>query len=243
MAEWRLARGWSDAELRDRLAALDRLERNFGVEPDHLHADETWRHYRSEARVGVEPPGPPVEDGPFERMVPAVAAYRFSDPDIVEGHFDPDVPLLGRRMLLELKPLFLRYLCGTVVGATRYDSNDERTTFGYRYETLEGHIESGAEWFLLEKDHATGVITFRIDAHWRPGQFPNWWSRLGFSILGQHYQRRWHRAVQRRLAAIGAQPASPRPTTSAGVGGRIEHTDVHIRPDERTPIVEEEGTT
>ena len=28
----------------------------------------------------------------------------------------------------------------------------------FRYDTLEGHIERGYEWFLLTKDHATGGI-------------------------------------------------------------------------------------
>jgi uncharacterized protein (UPF0548 family) len=221
--EWRILRGWSDAELRDRLGALASVPRNFDEDPDALRANEVWRYYRSQAQVGVETPGPPAADGSFARMRAAIAAYRFSDPRIVKGHFDPRAPLLGRRMLLELKPLVLRYLCGTVVGAEREATDDGRTEWGYRYETLVGHLETGAEWFLLEKDHRTGVITFRIEAHWKPGQFPNWWSRLGFRLLAPRYQRRWHRQAQRRLAAIGAGAVPTEPTRSYGPDGTLEH--------------------
>jgi uncharacterized protein (UPF0548 family) len=233
--EWRIVRGWSDVELRERLAALAQAKRNFEEHPDSLRADDVWRYYRSQAQVAVEKPGRPEPGGAFERMVPAVASYRFSDPDVVKGHFDPAAPLLGRRMLLEIKPLFLRYLCGAVVGATREESNDARTVWGYRYETLVGHMETGAEWFLLEKDHRTGVITFSIEAHWKPGQFPNWWSRLGFRFLAPRYQRRWHREAQRRLAAIGAGAVPVEPTLSHGPAGTLEHEGAKLElPQPRT---------
>ena len=226
--EWRLLRGWTDEELRDRLTRLETARRNFDEHPDSLRADDVWRYYRSQAQVGLEPAGPPTPNGPFRRMVPAIAAYRFSEPDIVKGHFDPDTPLLGRRMLLELKPLFLHYLCGTIVGAVREESDETHTVWGYRYETLEGHVETGAEWFLLEKDHRSGVIKFRIEAHWKPGQFPNWWSYVGFKLLAPRYQRRWHRAAQRRLAAIGAGAMPAEPTFSDGPEGTLEHEGAEL---------------
>lgn len=229
--EWRILRGWTDEELRDRLIQLATVERNFPEHPDSLRADDVWRFYRSHAQVGIEPPGPPIPDGPFRRMVPALAAYRFSDPDIVKGHFDPDAPLLGRRMLLELKPLFLHYLCGTIVGATREESDHERTIWGYRYETLVGHVETGAEWFLLEKNHRSGVISFSIEAHWKPGQFPNWWSYVGFKLLAGRYQRRWHRNAQRRLSAIGAGAVPTERTVSHDDAGTLRHegADLEMR--------------
>lgn len=228
MAEWRILRGWSDEELRARLTALAGVARNFDEHPDSLRADDVWRYYRSQAQVGIERAGPPEPGGAFERMRPAVASYRFSDPDIVKGHFDPEAPLLGRRMLLELRPLMLRYLCGVVVGAQRADTTDAHTLWGFRYETLPGHLEAGAEWFLLEKDHGTGVITFRIEAHWKPGQFPNWWSRVGFEVLAPRYQRRWHREAQRRLAAIGAGAVAAEPAITRGATGPVEHAGVRL---------------
>ncbi len=105
-------------------------------------------------------------------------------------------------MLLEMKALGFRFLAGVIVGAIRRESSPAETTFGFRYDTLDGHIEAGWEWFLLKKSHATGDIRFRIAADWQPGDFPNRWSRIGFGVLGPTYQRRWTRRAHARLRRL-----------------------------------------
>lgn len=198
MAEWRFGRGWTEEELAMRLAALAPLNRNF--DPSERKTPETgWRRHSSETTVAREGGGMPEPAGPFQRAREAVSRYEFSDPGIVTAHFDPDESLEGRRMLLELKTLGLRFLAGTVVSEVRDESTDAETVFGFRYDTLAGHIESGWEWFLLTKAHATGDIRFRIAADWQPGDFPNRWSRVGFGLLGPYYQRRWTRRSHARL--------------------------------------------
>jgi uncharacterized protein (UPF0548 family) len=188
-----------------------------------------WRYYGSEGVIAREAPGAPVAGGPFERGRAAVAEYRFSDPAIVRAYFDFRAPLRGRRMLLELRALGLRYLCGVVVGEVEDSTIDGVFTFGYRYDTLEGHIERGAEWFLLAKQAETGDIGFSISAHWREGQFPNWWSRVGFEWLGPRYQRKWHHRSRLRLAGIiadgpgGTARAVPR-SMFHGAGARARDT-------------------
>ena len=220
MAEWRFLRGWSEQELRRQLSAMQLLERNFDQQGLEEMSDEKgWRAYGSRALVAREPPGPPLDDGPFRLGCNAISNYRFSDPTIVTSHFDPEAPLEGRRMALEIKVLGLRYLCGVVVGATRSEEANGRSTFGFRYDTLEGHIEAGAEWFLLSKSHETGEIRFRVHARWREGEFPNWWSRVGFALLAERYQRRWHRRAHGRLQYFMAHPeAVARPR-----GQRLAH--------------------
>lgn len=171
-----------------------------------------WNRYSSEATIAREPPGPPLPDGPFRRAEVAVANYQFSDPSIVIGHFNAESRLLGRRMLLEMKALrLLRYLGGVVVGAVRFEEQNGRHLFGFRYDTLEGHIERGSEWFLLTKQEESGEVVFRIEAEWLPGDFPNWWSRLGFRFLGPRYQKRWHHAAHWRLfrMAHDGMPSAP----------------------------------
>ena len=202
MAEWRLLRGWSEPELLERQRSLAALERNFEEPPDEITSRPGWNQYRSDAVIAREMPGPPAPDGAFERARVAVASYQFSDPGIVLAHFDPRGPLLGRRILLEIQVLTLRYLCGTVVAAVTEESDEVRSTFAFRYDTLEGHIERGAEWFMLTKDHASGDVAFRIAAAWKPGDFPNWWSRVGFRLLARRYQLRWHRRAHHRLARL-----------------------------------------
>ena len=210
MTEWRIGRGWTKQELRDRLDVVRTLGRNFDEPIEDMGLDSGWNEYFSEAIVGYEPEGRPIEDGPFERCSRAVAQYEFSDPRIVVGHFAAEDELRGRRMLLEMKALrVLRYLGSVMVSAVRDDREVDRTVFGFRYDTLEGHIERGAEWFLLSKDHESGEMRFRIEAVWLPGQFPNWWSRLGFRILGPMYQRVWHERAHGYLAEIARDPSLP----------------------------------
>src|SRR5690554_5751503 len=125
MAEWRLLRGWSKDELTARLEWIARLPTNFDADYDAMTVERGWTRYFSEAVVAREPPGPPLESGPFGRAEIAVASYQCSEPTIVIGHFDADDRLQGRRMLLELKALrAIHYLAGVVVGAVRLEESE-----------------------------------------------------------------------------------------------------------------------
>lgn len=209
MATWRIGRGWSDEQLNEELCALRGLQRSFSDPIEQMTLERGWHRYSSEAVVAQGPPGPPEKEGLFQRGRSVVANYEFSDPRIVIAHFDPEVPLAERYILLEIRALrVLHYLGGVVVGAVQSERNTDQTIFGFRYDTLEGHIEQGAEWFVLTKEHRTGAIRFRIEATWRPGQFPNWWSRLGFSLMGQYYQELWHRRAHRLMARLVHRPSS-----------------------------------
>lgn len=207
MAEWRLFRGWSPAELRGRLDRLPGLARNFEALEEEMTGARGWHHYHSDAVVAREPEG----DAYFERARSALAHYRFSDPAIVTAHFEPDAPLLMRRQMLEVRVLGLRYLCPTVVTHVR----EAEGVYGFRYDTLDGHIERGIEWFLLTKA-PDGAIRFRIEARWQRGELPNWWSRIGFLLLAGHYQRRWHRQAHRRMSLLAhyGSTSPPRPDAS-----------------------------
>lgn len=211
MNDWRFVRRWSDEQIKERLLDLRGLERNFSDPVDQLTLDRGWHRYSSEAIVAQSTPAPPEEDGLFERGRRAVVNYEFSDPRILIAHFDPEVPLSDRYLLMEMRALrIFRFLGGVVIGAVRSEQTDDRTTFGFRYDTLDGHIERGVEWFTLTKVHETGDIRFRIEASWRPGQFSSWWSRIGFSVLGPHYQEKWHERAHHLLAQIINAPAVDR---------------------------------
>jgi len=203
MAEWRLFRGWTSEELRSRVEALAAAGRNFDVEEEEaLTGAQGWHHYYSEAVIATELHG----SERFERARVGLANYQFSNPGIVVAHFDPAGDLLARRILLEIKVLGLRYLCPALVTRVR----DEGDAYGFRYDTLDGHIERGMEWFLLTKN-SRGEIRFRIEARWQRGDLPNWWSRLGFMVLSGPYQRRWHRQAHRRLSLLAHYGATARP--------------------------------
>lgn len=235
MAEWRFARGWSEGELAERLEWARRSTRNFDEPDRRMTPERGWSRHASTAVIAREPPGRPEADGPFERAWPSLVGYAFSDPRIVRGHFDPDAPLLGRVMLLEIRVLGLRYLGAVIVSALRADSDAERTVRGYRYDTLEGHFERGSEWFQIIKDHASGAVTFNILAGWRRGELPNAWSRLGFRLLAQHYQRTWHRLAHLRMRALlGSVDLDPVPRGARLVTAGPPLPDTHL--EEWTPI-------
>lgn len=220
--EWRFGRGWTRQEIEGRLASLRSrpLDTTAESRMDPVHG---YGPHSSEALIALEPHGLPASRGPFERARSAVESYVFSDPRIVTGHFDPRDPLIGRPMLLEFHVWGLRYLCGVRVSALREERDPEESVFGFRYHTVPPHIESGFEWFLLTKRHDTGEVRFRIEAMWRPGQFPNWWSRVGFALLARHRQRAWQRLAHLRLRSLVA--VAPKNLLRDGGGGEMHRTN------------------
>ena len=207
MAEWRLLTSWSSAALKARLDALPGKSVNFDEAAEEAMTRERgWHHYHSEAVIAR---GGDVDER-FARAKTALATYQFSDPAIVVAHFDPAAPLLHRRLLLEIKIWGLRYLCPALVRKVR----DEDALFAFRYDTLDGHFERGVEWFVLSKSES-GDIRFRIEARWRRGEFPNWWSRLGFILVSGFYQRRWHRHAHQRLSLLAHYGSPTRPRRDA----------------------------
>ncbi len=197
MAEWRLLRTWTREELTPRFAAASALPPS--VPEGDLRREAGWNHVLSHATIGVEEPGPPRAGGVYERARLLVSRLGFSDPRIVVGHWRDNAHLRNRTVLLELKSLGLHFLCPVRIGAVREERDERHSLFGFRFETLRGHVETGRESFVLEKDHRTGEISFHIEVDFRPGEFPNWWSRLGFHLLGRRYQRAWHRLSHQHL--------------------------------------------
>lgn len=65
---------------------------------------------------------------------------------------------------------------------------DEPNRFGFAYGTLEGHVESGEEIFLLERD-ADGHVFYHIKAFSKPAY---WFVRLGYP-LARRYQKKFVR--------------------------------------------------
>lgn len=221
MAEYRIFKSWSSKELKARLLALHFLKRNFEALEHEMTVDHGWHHYYSEAVIAREDPGATEY---FDRAVVALSNYEFSDGDIVVAHFDPTGPLAGRHILLEIKVMGLHYLCPALVTKTRDEKPAAGRSFGFRYDTLEGHIERGVEWFTLTKNEM-GEIRFRIEARWQPGELPNWWSEIGFRLLSGHYQRKWHRAAHERMSLLAHFGTTAPPPVDAQ---RLTHQGVDV---------------
>ncbi|WP_434346642.1 DUF1990 family protein [Myxococcus virescens] len=223
MIEWRWFSGWTEEEMVPRLARARTLARNFPEVSGEMTLQGGWSQVRSESVLGRESPGRPVPGGLFERAQQVLETFDFSDPRIVAWHFSDEEPMQGRTVLLELRALGqqLRYLCGVRVGGTREEHDEGCSVFGFSFETLHGHIEAGREWFLLKKEHESGEVRFHIEAAWRPGQFPNWWSRLGFAMVAPRYQRAWHRLTHVRVRELALK--HPELIGQLASHGRLAH--------------------
>lgn len=123
-----------------------------------------------------------------------------------------------------------RFLSGCRVHSVREETDESGTTFGFRYDTLQGHIEQGFEWFLLVKEHESGKIHFTIEAHWRLGDFPNLWSKAGFYVMGEHYRKLWRQRAPERLRRLAHQPEAAPVAEPGQLAHRGDETPVRTGP-------------
>lgn len=207
MTPWRIGRTWSETDRTRHLAHATTRPLSVPDEAELTFANG-WNQVGSSSIVGREQPGNVAPRGLFQRARDALESYSFSDPRIVRAHFDDATPLMGRTLLLELRASALHLLCPVRVGAVRDASEGTTHAFGFRIDTVEGHVERGSEWFFLTKDLEDGTVRFRIEAFWRPGEFPNPLFRLGFHLVAQRYQRAWHRLAHLRMREFARHPAS-----------------------------------
>ena len=96
----------------------------------------------------------------------------------MRAYYDPDAPLQGREMLLELRALNLLSVFVGVRVVHVYDEVRERggrdaRVFGWAYRTLEGHVERGQMDWQVWKWLDTGEVQFRVHAVSRPASIAN----------------------------------------------------------------------
>jgi len=79
-------------------------------------------------------------------------------------------------------------------------------------------------------DHATGEVHFKIEAHWRLGDLPNWWSKVGFKLIGERYRETWRRRAPRRLAELARRPSTRPSAPPGGLAHRGDETPKRTEP-------------
>ncbi|MCW2924115.1 MAG: hypothetical protein JWM98_1519 [Thermoleophilia bacterium] len=220
--------------------ALDRLHDvpiNFEAPPeDRFDAAQGWLLDTYCQPLPSEAPGPPVPDGPFEIARASMERYEFADPRLITAIYYPDQELRGRTMLLTGRFLFMRFRMGARVNnvvdqTAAVDGRDVRV-WGWSYQTLRGHLETGQMRFQVWKYLDDGSVQFHIDAASRPARDANPVVRMGFRMFGRRLQLRFaHRACARMDAIVRARMAGEpvrerlvdsvdvRPVSSAGPAG------------------------
>jgi uncharacterized protein (UPF0548 family) len=196
--------------------ALDELHDkglNFDRDrPEQFTPANGWRIDDYCQPLPIEPPGPPLAGGTWERARRLMLDYEFADPAIIRAVYYPDRPLEQRDMLLEGRFLGLRFYFGCRVGGV----NDETRTidrrqvrvWGWNYRTLQGHLEMGQMDYEVWKWLDSGEVEFRIHAVSKPAHIPNSVIRLGFRLFGRPMQVWFARRACQRMARLTADQVS-----------------------------------
>jgi uncharacterized protein (UPF0548 family) len=175
--------------IRRRLARLAKEQVNYDPAaldlnnpPPAWHVDD-----RHQALV-AEAPGEPVDDGSFAIARKLISGYKFADPSLVRAFYDPELPLAGRDMLLQLRTLkLLRIYVGVRVGDVYEEERqvDGRPlrVFGWYYRTLRGHVEQGQMNWEVQKWLDSGEVAFHVHSVSRPAKDRNLIIRVGFRLL------------------------------------------------------------
>jgi uncharacterized protein (UPF0548 family) len=229
------------AALAPRLAALADTPVNF--DPAQLDLDDpppAWTVDDRRQPLPGEPPGDPVDGGPWEIASRLIRGYEFADPSLVRAFYDPDLPLQGRDMLLELRALGLVKIHVGVRVALVWDevrSCDGRDArvFGWAYRTLEGHVEKGQMGWQVWKWLDSGEVEFRSHAVSRTASITNPVIWLGFHALKGYERRLYLNSTDRRMRELTARALradSPADAIRAGspeltVRGGADGDDVH----------------
>lgn len=129
-------------------------------------------------------------------------AYRFPDPNLIQGHYDPEAPLEGRSMLLRGRFLGLEFPFGVRISRTFEETRDTPKgplrVWGYSYRTLEHHFERGQITFMVGKYMDSGRVIFRIHSNSQRAHIPNPLYRAGFWLFGRSLQARFTRTALSR---------------------------------------------
>ncbi|MDQ3887485.1 MAG: DUF1990 domain-containing protein [Actinomycetota bacterium] len=195
------ARGILD-ELRDKTLNFD-VHRRGGYPPGYGWLVDNYRQ-----SLPGERPGPPVPGGSWEVAQRLIRDYEFADPTIVRAVYEPDDPLDGRDMLLEIRFYGLRFRFGVRIGGVRDETRDvdgrQVRVWGWNYRTLQGHLEMGQMDYEVWKWLDSGDVEFVVCRFSRPAPVRNPLVRLGLRLFGRRQQEKFVARACQRMACLTA---------------------------------------
>lgn len=182
-----------------------------------------WNIDTHRSALPAERPGPPEPEGSWHHACLLVRDYAFSPPEIVRALYDPAAPLLGRDMLLEGRFHGMHFYCGVrvteVVDEIR-DNGDR--SWGWAYETLEGHLERGKVTYEVVKHQDTGEVEFVVSSYSQGAPTLDRITFLGWRLFGRRTQLRFYRRCGERLRAF-VEAALRGEAPRAGPPTGVEH--------------------
>ena len=197
----------SKAHAERELAALSRLELNFDeTDAGEFTAENGWRTDDLVEPLPQEPPGPPIEGGSWSVCRDLTTDYQLADPAVVRAAYRPDVPLVGRDMLLRIRffglPIKVGVRVGQVYDETRDLDGRLARVFGWSYATLQGHFEQGRMHYEVWKWLDTGEVVFRLHAYSRAADRGPKLLVAGFRLFGRTRQLRYYQQACRRARRL-----------------------------------------
>lgn len=223
-----------------RLEAVRNARYNFDLEVDRdLSEADGWHLDHYDADLPSEPAGPPLPDtdarASFAIARDLIRHYAFPDPKLITGIFSPDAPVEGRPMLLRARFLVFTFWFGVRIGKVVDEVRDTDEgpvhVYGYDYATLEGHFERGQITFQVQKNEATGAVSFVIDAFSKPDRIRNPFYRIGFKLFGRRLQVRFSESACERMQRFVRQELEARAEGTA----TPDHDTVQPKPVEADP--------
>ena len=194
--------------LRRRLAELATTPVNYDADAlDVADPPAGWTVDRRCQPLTGEAPGDPAPGGSWEVAGRLIRGYEFADPSLVRAFYDPDAPLEGREMLLELRALGLVSIHVGVRVVAVYDEVRDRDgrparVFGWAYRTLQGHVEAGQMDWQVWKWLDTGDVEFRVHSVARVARIANPVIWAGFHALRRYERRLFLDSTDRRMQAL-----------------------------------------
>ncbi len=172
------------------------------------------RHHRFV--LGTDAPGRPEQDSLWWRAHREVAAYAFTPARLLRAHYLRDEPLLGKNLLLVGRFAVARFVMGVRITEAGFDEDGVRYSWGWSYETLQGHLERGRVDYRVVKHLKTGLVTLEVNSYNQVNPRAHPFIRLGWSFFGRRAQRRFYRSVGENLRRLARKDQVTDTRTSEG---------------------------
>lgn len=188
-----------------------------------------WNFDLHRTDLAAEPPGPPMPGGAWETARELVRDYEFTPPGLVHAAYSRSAPLLGRDMLLEGRFAVLRFLMGVRITSLVDEVDDTQHSWGWGYETLQGHLERGEVVYRVIKHRDSGRVEFTATVHSQADPTLGPVYKAGWALFGRRNQLKFYRMIGQRLRTL--------------IAGRLtgESTDIAVapaaKPTERSDLV------
>ncbi|MCG8922069.1 DUF1990 family protein [Lentzea sp. CC55] len=180
-------------------------DRAVNYDVDEIRGSE-WHFDHHRFVLGTDPPGRPQEGSVWWHAYKEVAAYAFTPAELLRAHYLREAPLLGKDLLLVGRFALARFVMGVRITETGFDEDGVRYSWGWSYETLQGHIERGRVDYRVVKELESGLVTLEVNSYNQVNPRAHPLIRLGWSVFGRRAQHRFYRSVGENLRRLAQQP-------------------------------------